>query len=135
MSAHILPTALLTCNNSNVGIDVTLLSANNHQPNPLATIDPKCHLCHLILVTLGFRLRPPTPQGVILSLSNFWGTQKHEAKPSGISVGYAWDDVVEKCANKISIWSRDYIPIRRFLTKTHFFKNIFSKLFDIFRNK
>jgi len=57
----------------------------------------------LILVALGFRLRPPTPQGVILSLSNFWGTQKHEAKPSGISVGYAQDDVVGSRTNEISM--------------------------------
>ena len=57
---------------------------------------------HSISACVSFRLRPPTPQGVILSLSNFWGTQKHEAKPSGISVGYAQDDMVEKRANEIT---------------------------------
>ena len=34
----------------------------------------------------------------------FGDTQKHEAKPSGISVGYAQDDVVEKRTNEISMW-------------------------------
>ena len=71
---------------------------------------PKDTLCPLILVTLGFRLRPPTPQGVILSLSNFWDTQKHEAKPSGISVGYAQDDMAGSRANEISMRQRIPYP-------------------------
>ena len=116
-SARIQPTALLTRNIVGRGpfppkpkppptehpptYQYRLILTGGYHPPAFSTEIPKDTLCPLILVTLGFRLRPPTPQGVILSLSNFWGTQKREAKPSGISVGYAQDDMVEKRANEM----------------------------------